>query len=173
MFVDTVSRLGELVGEQVHQVLHEIALRHEQVLANVSAMSLELVLGEEDVQQLLVGFLMRLLNPLLELVDVEVVLLCLERGLQTDVEDPVLLITASSDEVDGLASLKDFVCEVVRQESGDHHIVQLILFGPQLVVAYIRVCFNKELLERIVYLSCQHPCFDHRQDGSRDFFEDS
>lgn len=70
VLVDAVSRFRQLVGQQVHQVLHQVALCHQQVLANVSTVTFELVLREEDVKQLLISLLMGLLNPLFELVDV-------------------------------------------------------------------------------------------------------
>lgn len=48
---------------------------------------------------------MGLLDPLLQLVDVKVVLFGLEWGLQTDVKDPILFVTATSNKVDCLACL--------------------------------------------------------------------
>ena len=70
MLVDVRGTLGQLVSEQVDQVLHQVTLGHEQILADVRAVALQLVLGEEDVQELLVSLLMCGLHPLLQLVDV-------------------------------------------------------------------------------------------------------
>ena len=70
MLVDVRRTFGQLVGEQIDQVLHEIPLSHQKVLANVRAVPLKLVLREENVQKLLIGLLVRRLNPLLQLVDV-------------------------------------------------------------------------------------------------------
>ena len=81
MLVDVRRTFGQLVGEQIDQVLHEIPLSHQKVLANVRAVPLKLVLREENVQKLLVCLLMRRLNPLLQLVDIQVVLLSLEGRL--------------------------------------------------------------------------------------------
>ena len=66
---------------------------------------LQLVLGEEDVEELLVSLLIGGLNPLFQLVDVKVVLLCLEWRLQANIKDPVMLVAATADKVDSLASL--------------------------------------------------------------------
>ena len=70
MLVDIRRTLSQLIGEKVDQVLHEITLGHEQILADMRAVTLQLVLGEEDMQELLVRFLMGGLNPLLQLIDV-------------------------------------------------------------------------------------------------------
>ena len=70
MLVDAVCRFGELIGEQVHQVLHQVALGHQQILTDVNAVPFKLVLIEENVQELLVCFLVGLLNPLFQLVNV-------------------------------------------------------------------------------------------------------
>ena len=66
---------------------------------------LQLVLGEEDVEELLVSLLIGGLNPLFQLVDVKVVLLSLKRRLQANIQDPVMLVAATADKVDSLASL--------------------------------------------------------------------
>ena len=68
VFVDVGGRLGQLISEQVNEVLHQVALGHEQVLADMSAVLLQLVLGEEDVEKLLVCLLVRSLHPLFQLV---------------------------------------------------------------------------------------------------------
>lgn len=68
VFVDVRGRLGQLISEQVNEVLHQVALGHEQVLADMSAVLLQLVLGEEDVEKLLVRLLVRSLHPLFQLV---------------------------------------------------------------------------------------------------------
>lgn len=65
MLVDIRCLLGQLVSDQVDQVLHEVSLGHKEVLADVGAVLLQLVLGEEDVEELLVGLLVGRLNPLL------------------------------------------------------------------------------------------------------------
>lgn len=160
VLVDIRGLFGKLIRQQINQVFHKVALRHEQVLSNVGAVLFKLVLGEEDMQQLLVGFFVRGLHPDLELGYVQVVLLSLERCLEAHIQNPVMLVAASTNEVDGLAGLKDLVREVVCEERRYHYIVELVLFGPELVVADIRVCLNEELLEWIVYFSCDHPDFD-------------
>ena len=66
---------------------------------------LQLVLGEEDVEELLVSLLIGRLHPLFQLVDVKVVLLSLKRRLQANIQDPVMLVAATADKVDSLASL--------------------------------------------------------------------
>ena len=65
MLIDIRCLLGQLVSDQVDQVLHEVSLGHKEVLTDVSAVLLQLVLGEEDVEELLVGLLVGRLNPLL------------------------------------------------------------------------------------------------------------
>ena len=65
MLIDIRCLLGQLVSDQVDQVLHEVSLGHKEVLADVGAVLLQLVLGEEDVEELLVGLLVGRLNPLL------------------------------------------------------------------------------------------------------------
>ena len=70
MLVDIRGGLGKFISEQVNKVLHKVALGHEEVLAYVSTVPLQLVLREQDVQQLLVGLLVRCLDPLLQLIDV-------------------------------------------------------------------------------------------------------
>ena len=49
MLVYTICRFSELISQQVHQVLHQIALGHQQGLTDVTAMTFKLVLCEEDV----------------------------------------------------------------------------------------------------------------------------
>ena len=88
-------------------------------------------------------------------------LLGLEGCLQAHVKNPIVLIAASTDEVNSLACLKNLVSEVVRQERWDHDIVELVLLSPELIIPNIGVCLNKELLKRIIYLACHHPYFDH------------
>ena len=136
-------------------------------------MPLQLVLSEEDVQKLLVCLLMCCLNPLFQLVYVQVVLFSLERCLKGDIKDPILFITAPSDEVDSFTGLKDLVRKVVRQEGWDHDIVQLVLLSPKLIIANIWISLNEELLERVIDLSSNHPCLNHGQDWCGNFFEDS
>mmetsp|Transcript_42520 Transcript_42520/g.56110 ORF Transcript_42520/g.56110 Transcript_42520/m.56110 type:complete len:81 (-) Transcript_42520:1328-1570(-) len=80
----------------------------------MSAVLLELILGEQDVQKLLICLLMRSLHPLFQFVDVKVVLLGLEGRLEAHIEDPIMLIAASADEIDGFAGLEDFVGQVIR-----------------------------------------------------------
>lgn len=99
-------------------------------------------------------------------------LFSLEGSLERDIKDPILFITASSNEVDSFAGLQDLVCEVVCQEGWDHDIVQLVLLRPQLVIANIRISLNEELLERVIDLSSYHPCLNHRQDWCGNFFKD-
>lgn len=82
MLVDLVCGFGELVGDKVHEILHEVTLGHEEVLADVGAVAFKLILGEQDVQQLLVCLLVCCLHPLLQLVNVKVMLLSLEGGLE-------------------------------------------------------------------------------------------
>ena len=70
MLVNFARLLLQFIGEEVNQVLHQVSLRHQQVLPDVDAVAFELELCEEDLEQLLVGFLVGLLDPLLELVDI-------------------------------------------------------------------------------------------------------
>ena len=135
-------------------------------------MALQLVLGEQDVQQLLVRYFVRCLYPLLQLVDVQVVLLSLEGGLEGNIKNPVMFLAASSYEVDSLAGLQDLVGQVVGEESWDHHVVELVLLRPELVVADIGVCFDEKLLKRVVNLASDHPRLYHRQDRRRNLLED-
>jgi len=113
VLVNLTGLLLELISKQVHQVLHQVSLTHEQVLPNVSAVAFKLVLVEKNLQELGIGHLVSLLDPLLKLVDIEVVLVSLEGGLQRHVKNPVLLLTAASDKVDRFASLKDLVGQAV------------------------------------------------------------
>ena len=75
----------------------------------MSAVLLQLVLGEEDVEQLLVGLFVGCLDPDLQLRYVQVVLLRLEGCLQTHIQDPIMLITTPSNKVHSLAGLQDLI----------------------------------------------------------------
>ena len=127
-------------------------------------MPLKLILGEKNVQELLVCLFVGRLHPLLQLVYVEVVLFCLERRLEADIEDPILLITAPADKIDSFACLQDLVRQIVRQKGWNHHVVQFILLRPELVIADVWVCFYEEFLEWVIDLASDHPCLDHGQD---------
>ena len=70
MLIDVRRTFGQLIGKQIDQVLHEISLCHEEVLADVSAVAFQLVLSEEDVQELLVSLFVCRLDPLLQLVNI-------------------------------------------------------------------------------------------------------
>ena len=164
VLVDIRCLFGQLVRDQVNQVLHEVALGHEEVLADVGAVLLQLVLGEEDVEELLVGLLVGRLHPLLQLVYVKVVLLSLKWRLQTNIEDPVVFVAAAADKIHCLACLQNLVRQVVCQEGRNHDIIEAVLLGPELVVAHIRVRLDEKLLKRVVDLSRHHPNFNHRQD---------
>ena len=85
MLINVRSRFSQLVCKQIYEVLHKIALSHEQILAYVGAMALQLVLSEQNVQQLLVSFFVRRLYPLFKLIDIQIVLLGLERCLQGNI----------------------------------------------------------------------------------------
>ena len=128
------------------------------------AMPLQLVLREQDVKELLIGLLMGRLHPLLQLIDVQIVLFSLEGGLERHVQDPVLFIAAASDEIDGFARLQDLIRQVVREEGWNHDVVELVLLGPQFVITDIRVRLHEELLERIVDFTGNHPCLNHGED---------
>ena len=78
VFVDVRRTFSELIGEKVDKVLHEVTLGHEKVLTDVRAVPLQLVFSEENVQKLLVCLLVRSLHPLLQLIDIQIVLLGLE-----------------------------------------------------------------------------------------------
>ena len=97
----------------------------------------------------------------------------LEGCLQRHIKNPVLLITATSDEVDCLASLEDFVRQVVREEGRDHNVVQFVLFGPQFVIAHVWISLHEKLLKRIVYLSSHHPGLNHGENRSGDLLENT
>ena len=75
MLVNLRVMLVEFVSKQHDQVLHQIALPHQQVLPNVHAVSLQLVLVKQDSQKLLIGHLMSCLDPLLQLIYVQIGLL--------------------------------------------------------------------------------------------------
>jgi hypothetical protein len=137
----------------------------------VHAVAFELIFLEQDLQELGICLLMGLLNPLLQLVDVEAVLVCLEWRLQRHVEDPVLLLATSPDKIDSLTSLKDLIRETVAEECRDHHVIELVFLCPQLVISDLRVSLHEELLERVVDLACKHPCLDHRKNRGRYFLE--
>jgi len=78
MLVDLACLLLQFIGQEVDQVLHQVTLSHQEVLPDVDAVSFELKFLEEDVQELSVGLDVGLFDPLLQLVDVEVVLLSLK-----------------------------------------------------------------------------------------------
>lgn len=65
MLINVRRTFSELIGKKVDKVFHEVTLGHEKILAYVSTVALKLVLREKDVQKLLIGLLMRSLNPLL------------------------------------------------------------------------------------------------------------
>lgn len=94
------------------------------------AVAFELIFLEQDLQELGIGLLMGLLDPLLQLVDVEAVLVCLEWRLQRHVEDPVLLLATSPDKIDSLTSLKDLIRKTVAEECRDHHVIELVFLCP-------------------------------------------
>jgi len=70
VLVDLTGRILQFVGEQIHQVLHEVALPHQQILPDTIAVTFELVLTEQEVEQLLVRLQMRIVYPLLQPVQV-------------------------------------------------------------------------------------------------------
>ena len=69
MLVYLRSAVAQFLSEQVHQILHEVALSHEQVLANAAAVAFELVLGEQDLEQLLVRHQVRVIHPVLQVLE--------------------------------------------------------------------------------------------------------
>lgn len=85
MLIYVRCRFSQFIRKQIDKVLHKITLCHEQILAYVGTVALELILGEQDVQELLVGFFVRRLYPLFKLIDIQIVLLCLERGLKGNI----------------------------------------------------------------------------------------
>lgn len=66
---------------------------------------------------------MGLFDPLFELVYIETVLIGLEGCLEGHIKDPVLLLAASPDKIYRFACLQNLVCQMVRQERRDHHVV--------------------------------------------------
>lgn len=57
-------RLLELLSEQVHEVLHKVALAHQQVLAYVHTVTLQLVFLKQDLKKLGICLLVGLFDPL-------------------------------------------------------------------------------------------------------------
>lgn len=84
-----------------------------------------------------------------------------------------MLITASSDEVYSFTCLKDLVCQMVRQKSRNHDVIELVFLSPEFIVTDIGISFDEKLLKRIIYFSRHHPSLDHRQNRSRNFFQDA
>ena len=82
MLVNVRRTFGQFVRQEINEVLHEVALSHEQVLTDVRAVTLQLILREQDVKELLIGLLMSCLYPLLQLIDIQIVLFSLEGCLE-------------------------------------------------------------------------------------------
>lgn len=66
---------------------------------------------------------MGLFDPLFELIYVETVLIGLKRRLKGHIKDPVLLLAALPYKVYRFACLQNLVCQMIGQESRDHHVV--------------------------------------------------
>ena len=79
----------------------------------MDTVTFELILLEQDLKELLVSLLICCLNPLFELIGIKIVFFGLERCLQGDVKNPVLLITAPSNEIDCLSCLKNLLCQFI------------------------------------------------------------
>lgn len=67
--VDLRSRVIQLLVKQIHQVLHEVSLSHEQVLADAVTVTLKFILCEEDLQKLLVCYLVSVVHPILKMLE--------------------------------------------------------------------------------------------------------
>jgi hypothetical protein len=123
VFVELTCCLLQLFSQQIHEVLHQVTLSHQEVFADVHAVAFELILLEQNLQKLCICFLMCLFDPLFELVDVKTVLVRLERRLQRHIENPVLLLATSPYEIDCFACLQNLVGQAVAQKGGYHDIV--------------------------------------------------
>ena len=71
----------------------------------MGTMLLKLVLSEQYVKKLLICLFMSCLDPLFELRNVKVVLLCLKWSLQRYIQNPIMLVTASANEVHSFTCL--------------------------------------------------------------------
>ena len=72
-----------------------------------------------------------------------------------------MLSAASSYEVNSLAGLQDFDSELIAQERRNHHIVERIFLGPQLVIGDVGIGVNEKFPKGVIDLSLDHPGFDH------------
>lgn len=125
-------------------------------------MALQLVLVKQDSQKLLISHLMGSLDPLLQLIYVQISLLPnVERSLQRYVQNPVLLFATATYKVDSFTCLKNFVGQLIRQKGGNHDVVQLVPFGPQFVISDVEVGFHKKLLKGVIDFTGQHPLTNH------------
>ena len=86
------------------------------------------------------------------------------------VQDPVLLLAASADEVDCLAGLHDLLCKLIGKKTCRYHdMIQLVSFGPEspMIIYLLGVqVLHEEFLVRVVQLTLNHPLPDHGKNRS-------
>lgn len=99
VFKDLLGLFVKLISEQVHEVLHQVTLSHQQILLKVDAVLLKVVALLQDLQQLSVSLLASFLDPLLQLCDVKT-LVDIERCLEVQLQCPALHVAALTNEVD-------------------------------------------------------------------------
>jgi hypothetical protein len=94
----------------------------------------ELELLEKDFNERRVSDFICIVNPIIKLCKSirsrSREALRIKRQLKRQIKNPILLSTASSDEVNSLAGLQDFYSELIAQKRWDHHIVERILLRP-------------------------------------------
>ena len=61
--IDLRRRLSQLFRQQIHQVLHEVSLSHEEVLSDREAMSFKFEFVKKDLNQRFVGYLVGVVYP--------------------------------------------------------------------------------------------------------------
>lgn len=64
MLVDLRGVVREFISQNIHQALHKITLSHQQILPYTAAVTLELVLLNKYLQQLLVRNYIGMIDPL-------------------------------------------------------------------------------------------------------------
>ncbi len=164
------GRFTQFFRQQIHQVLHQVSLPHQQVLLQIHTMLLKMILLLEDKQQLSVCLFACLRDPLLQAHYIQALRL---KRLLLQLEGPALQLTTLADEVDSFPCLQDLLGELVREKRRDHYVVQPVLLCPQTIITYLLVLFNEKFLVGIVDLPIKHPVLYHLQDGACDFFYDS
>ena len=176
--IDCRCLFRQLWSDNIHQTLDKVALPHQQEKSDRVAMIFELVFFKHNFQQLLWSNWVSVINPIFEIGESVCCIwsrnvLDLKWHLERDVQYPVLLATATTDEVDSFTCQKNFVGNFIRKERWDHDIIQAVFMRPKTVVVNFVIYFNKEFFVRIDKFAFQHPRLDHCENRCGNFSHDA